>query len=98
MPSDTTYDYSMERRLRDLSPELHKRFTDAVFGLQHVLSNYKLIFPEYTDHTELHSLNVIGKQEHLQHQLRICQESNKEKELSLYQAQRADGKEPGLRC
>lgn len=49
----------MERKLRDLNPELHKRFTDAVFGLQHVLSNYKLIFPEYTDHTELHSLNVI---------------------------------------
>ncbi len=54
MPSDNNYDYSMERRLRDLSPELHGRFTDAVFGLQHVLSNYKLIFPEYTDHTELH--------------------------------------------
>ncbi len=49
----------MERKLRDLNPELHGRFTDAVFGLQHVLSNYKLIFPEYTDHTELHSLNVI---------------------------------------
>ena len=65
MPSDTTYDYSMERRLRDLSPELHKRFTDAVFGLQHVLSNYKLIFPEYTDHTELHSLNVIDFCNHL---------------------------------
>ena len=56
---DNAYDYSMERKLRDLNPELHKRFTDAVFGLQHVLSNYKLIFPEYTDHTELHSLNVI---------------------------------------
>ena len=59
MPSDNNYDYSMERRLRDISPVLHGRFTDAVFGLQHVLSNYKLIFPEYTDHTELHSLNVI---------------------------------------
>ena len=59
MPSDYNYDYSMERKLRELSPELHGRFTEAVFGLQHVLSNYKLIFPEYTDHTELHSLNVI---------------------------------------
>lgn len=53
------HDYAMERRLRELDPALHRRFTDAVFGLQHVLSNYKLLFPEFTDHTELHSLTVI---------------------------------------
>lgn len=53
------YDYAMERRLRELSPELHDRFTESVFGLQHILSNYLLIFPTFTDHTELHSLNVI---------------------------------------
>lgn len=53
------YDYAMERRLRELSPELHNRFTESVFGLQHILSNYLLIFPTFTDHTELHSLNVI---------------------------------------
>lgn len=53
------HDFAMERRLRDLDPELHHRFTNAVFGLQHILSNYKLFFPEYTDHTELHSLTVI---------------------------------------
>ena len=53
------HDFAMERRLRALDPELHRRFTDAVFALQHILSNYQLIFPEYTDHTELHSLTVI---------------------------------------
>ena len=53
------YDYAMERRLRALDPALHRRFTDSVFALQHILSNYKLIFPTFTDHTELHSLNVI---------------------------------------
>lgn len=53
------YDYAMERRLRELSPELHQLFTESVFGLQHILSNYLLIFPTFTDHTELHSLNVI---------------------------------------
>lgn len=53
------HDFALERRLRKLDPDLHRRFTDAVFCLQHVLSNYKLIFPEYTDHTELHSLTVI---------------------------------------
>lgn len=53
------YDYSLERRLKELSQDLHLRFADTVFSLQHILSNYKLIFPEFTDHTELHSLNVI---------------------------------------
>ena len=53
------YDFAMERRLRELDPGLHRRFTDSVFALQHILSNYKLIFPTFTDHTELHSLNVI---------------------------------------
>lgn len=57
--ADNTFDFALEYRLKELDPELHRRFTEAVFGLQHVLSNYKLIFPEYTDHTELHSLNVI---------------------------------------
>ena len=42
-----------------LDPELHRRFTDAVFALQHNLSKYKLLFPEFTDHTNLHSMTVI---------------------------------------
>ena len=59
MQDEAKHDYAMERRLRDLNPELHRRFTDAVFALQYNLSNYKLIFPEYTDHSNLHSLTVI---------------------------------------
>ena len=53
-------EFAMEYRLKQLDPELHRRFTDSVFGLQNILSNYKLIFPEFTDHTELHSLTVIA--------------------------------------
>ena len=53
------HDYAMEKRLRELDPGLHSRFTAAVFGLQNILQNYKLIFPTFTDHTELHSLTVI---------------------------------------
>ena len=59
MGVDFEYDYAMERKLRELDPGLHRRFTDSVFALQYILSNYKLIFPGFTDHTELHSLNVI---------------------------------------
>lgn len=57
--ANNNYDYSLERQLRNLDKDLHTRFTDTVFALQHILSNYKLIFPDFTDHTELHSLNVI---------------------------------------
>ena len=55
----SNFDFSLERRLKELSPELHSRFTDTVFALQQILSNYQLIFPLFTDHTELHSLNII---------------------------------------
>lgn len=53
------YDYSLEKRLRELDKDLHARFQDTVFAVEKILSNYKLIFPQFTDHTELHSLNVI---------------------------------------
>lgn len=52
-------DFALEKRLRELSKDLHRSFTDAVFAMNSMLSNYKLIFPDFTDHTELHSLNVI---------------------------------------
>ena len=53
------YDFLLERRLKEINPDLHQRFSDTVFVLQQILSNYKLIFPDFTDHTELHSLNII---------------------------------------
>lgn len=53
------YDFLLERRLKEISPDLHQRFSDTVFALQQILSNYKLIFPDFTDHTELHTLNII---------------------------------------
>ncbi len=57
--TDQDRSFALEFRLRELDPALHKRFTDCVFALQKILSNYKLIFPEYTDHTEMHSISVI---------------------------------------
>lgn len=55
----STSDFALERRLYELDKDLHSRFSDTVFALQRILSNYKLIFPDFTDHTELHSLNII---------------------------------------
>ena len=57
--TDDMNSFALEFRLRELDKDLHKRFTDCVFVLQKILSNYKLIFPEFTDHTELHSITVI---------------------------------------
>ncbi len=59
MKKTTSTDYAMEYRLKEINPELHTRFSNAVFAIQHILSNYKLIFPDYTDHSELHSLTII---------------------------------------
>lgn len=54
-----SFDYLMERTLKALDQDLHRRFKDTVFTVQNLLSRYKKIFPEFTDHTELHSLTVI---------------------------------------
>lgn len=56
---EATDNFALEFRLRELDSDLHTRFTDCVFALQKILSNYKLLFPEFTDHSELHSLTVI---------------------------------------
>ena len=52
-------DFLIEKRLRELNPELHKRFSDTVLSLLHLLSKYEEIFPDYTDHSEMHALAVI---------------------------------------
>lgn len=52
-------DFLIETRLRLLDPELHHRFTESVFFLPRILSNYEALFPEFTDHSETHSLAVI---------------------------------------
>ena len=55
----------MERRLRELNPELHRRFTNAVIALQYNLSHYKRLFPEFTDHTILHSIGALTIEEEI---------------------------------
>ncbi|MCR5221370.1 MAG: ATP-binding protein [Lachnospiraceae bacterium] len=52
-------DFMLEKRLKELDPPLHLRFRDTVFATQKMLSRFKLLFPEYTDHSELHSMTVI---------------------------------------
>ncbi len=52
-------DYNIERRLSRLSPELHRRYRDCVIVSQRMLSRYENYFPDFTDHTVLHTLDVL---------------------------------------
>lgn len=52
-------DYLCEQKLQAANPQLHGLFRNSVFSLQRTLRKYQTIFPNYTDHTSLHSLEVI---------------------------------------
>ena len=52
-------DFALEKRLRSLDKKLHKKFTSLVFSMQYILKRYQMVFPTFTDHTMVHSLNVI---------------------------------------
>ncbi len=51
--------YLCEMKLKREDPVLHKLFQNSVFCLQRMLVKYRKIFPNYTDHTALHSLEVL---------------------------------------
>ncbi|MBQ6440869.1 MAG: hypothetical protein IJJ06_12280 [Mogibacterium sp.] len=51
--------YLLERKLRDEDKNLHRRAAESVFVLQTMLSKYLTRFPDFTDHSFLHSMNVI---------------------------------------
>ncbi|MBE5783407.1 MAG: hypothetical protein E7329_08860 [Clostridiales bacterium] len=54
------HDFLLEKRLRTLEPDLHCRYTSAIFAMQHTLSHYQQRFQEFTDHSLLHSMSVVN--------------------------------------
>ena len=52
-------DYGIERRLLRLSPDLHGRYRDCVAISQRMLTRYEQYFPDFTDHTVLHTLDIL---------------------------------------
>lgn len=52
-------DYHLERQLSVLDSALHRRYKDCVATSQLLLTRYQSTFPEYTDHSFLHTMNVI---------------------------------------
>ncbi len=49
-----------EKKLAAESPLLHRLFKDSVVVLQNILTSYQSIFPSYTDHSSLHSMQVAN--------------------------------------
>ena len=56
----TSVDFSCEEKLMKECPELHKRYCNSLFASVRVLVNYRAIFPDYTDHSYLHTMNIIN--------------------------------------
>lgn len=53
------YDFLCEKRLRQTDTFLHTCFRNSIFAIDLLLTNYKNIFPFYTNHTFEHSEQVI---------------------------------------
>lgn len=52
-------DYLLETRLRVENENLHRRVKDSATVLQKMLESFLPRFPDFTDHTMLHSLDVL---------------------------------------
>ena len=52
-------DYLLEKKLRAESPALHRLVSDSAFVLQGMLEKFLPRFPDFTDHSILHSLDVL---------------------------------------
>ena len=52
-------DFLLEKKLREESPDLHRRTADAVAVLQEMLQSFLTWFPDFTDHSVLHSMDVL---------------------------------------
>ena len=52
-------DYLMEKTLAELDGGLHGRYRNCVVVSQRMLSRYQGVFPDFTDHTALHTLELV---------------------------------------
>lgn len=51
--------FEIEKKLEELSPNLHNRFRQSISTLNVTLNNFNKVFPTYTDHSMFHSLDVL---------------------------------------
>jgi len=57
---NTNFDFALEKRLASLNPVLSKRYSGCMFLFESMLKKYTACFPSFTDHTLLHSMNVVN--------------------------------------
>ena len=53
------HDYLLETRLKEEDPDLHTRVKNSSFVLQEMLDSFTTWFPDFTDHSILHSMDVL---------------------------------------
>lgn len=52
-------DYLLETKLKHEAPELHERVRSSVMALENMLQSFLTVFPDFTDHSILHSMDVL---------------------------------------
>lgn len=52
-------DYLLEKRVKSEAPDLHRRIVDSEVVLQKMLESFLTWFPDFTDHSMLHSMDVL---------------------------------------
>ena len=52
-------DFLLESRLEKEAPDLHRRVADSAVVLQKMLDSFLTWFPDFTDHSILHSMDVL---------------------------------------
>lgn len=53
-------EFLCEYRLKELNEDLHRCYRNSIFVIDRLLTNYKLVFPFFTNHTFEHSAQVIN--------------------------------------
>ena len=57
--SGENLDFLLEQKIKKGSKKLHKNFCNCIFAVNYLLTNYKRIFPFFTNHTICHSEQVL---------------------------------------
>lgn len=52
-------DYGIEKRLSELNKDFHERYLSCVSVSRRMLMRYENYFPDFTDHTFLHTLDIL---------------------------------------
>lgn len=54
------WEFALQKRLKQCSPSLHRNYLEASTGACMMLDRYRNVFPQYTDHSSLHCLNIMN--------------------------------------